>query len=94
MGFAEDIAKLSEQIRPRSENVFGEEATKQALILPFFSALGYDVWEPREVQPEYVSDAAKKKSGQFERVDYAIAVDQHSGQFLKQKLKPAFYRCV
>ena len=75
MGFAEDIAKLSEQIRPRSENVFGEEATKQALILPFFSALGYDVWEPREVQPEYVSDAAKKKSGQFEKVDYAIAID-------------------
>ena len=52
MGFAEDIAKLSEQIHPRSENVFGEEATKQALILPFLSALGYDVWEPREVQPE------------------------------------------
>jgi len=35
MGFAEDIVKLSEQIRPRPENVFGEEATKQALILPF-----------------------------------------------------------
>ena len=68
MGFAEDIAKLSEQIRPRSENVFGEEATKQALILPFFSALGYDVWEPREVQPEYVSDAAKKNQDDLKKL--------------------------
>jgi hypothetical protein len=42
-GFAEDIAKLSEQIRPRSESVLGEEATKQAFILPFLSALGYDI---------------------------------------------------
>ena len=75
MGFAEDIAKLSEQIRPRSENVLGEEATKQALILPFLSALGYDIWEPREVKPEFVSDAAKRRAGQFEKVDYAIAID-------------------
>ena len=75
MGFAEDIAKLSEQIRPRSENVLGEEATKQSLILPFLSALGYDIWEPREVKPEFVSDAAKRRAGQFEKVDYAIAID-------------------
>jgi hypothetical protein len=76
MGFTEDIAKVSEQVRKRSEQVVGEESTKQALILPFLSALGYDIWDPTEVMPEYISDAAKKKAGQFEKVDYAIAINE------------------
>jgi len=74
MVFVEDIARLSEQVRKRAESVSGEEATKQALILPFFNALGYDVWDPTEVLPEYISDAARKKAGQFEKVDYAISI--------------------
>lgn len=45
MGFSEDIAKLSEQVRKRVEQVVGEEATKMALIQPFLSVLGYDVSE-------------------------------------------------
>ena len=75
MVFTEDIARLSEQVRKRCESVSGEESTKQALILPFFNTLGYDVWNPSEVQPEYISDAARKKSGQFEKVDYAISIN-------------------
>jgi predicted type IV restriction endonuclease len=42
MGFAEDITKLSEQVRKRIDNVSGEESTKMSLIVPFLSALGYD----------------------------------------------------
>jgi len=53
MGFAEDIAKLSEQVRKRIDNVFGEEATKMALIVPFLSDLAYDVHDSSEVIPEY-----------------------------------------
>ncbi len=34
MGFAEDFAKLVEQVRKRADQVVGEEATKMALILP------------------------------------------------------------
>ena len=75
MTFTEDIARLSEQVRRRSDSVSGEEATKQALILPFFNALGYDVWDPTEVIPEYISDAATKRSGQFEKVDYAVSIN-------------------
>ncbi len=75
MVFVEDIARLSEQVRKRADSVSGEEATKQALILPFFNALGYDVWDPTEVMPEYISDAARKKAGQFEKVDYAISIN-------------------
>jgi hypothetical protein len=76
MGFIEDIAKLSEQVRKKADNVVGEDATKLSLILPFFNALGYDIWDPAEVLPEYISDAAtKKSSGHFEKVDYAIGIN-------------------
>jgi predicted type IV restriction endonuclease len=75
MGFTEEIAKLSEKVRSRAEQVIGEEATKMALIVPFLSSLGYDVYDPSEVKPEYIADFAIKKSGQFEKVDYAIAIN-------------------
>lgn len=73
MGFAEELRALSEQVRRRIANVKSEEATKQALILPFFQVLGYDIYDPSEVQPEFIADFAKKKAGgAFEKVDYAI----------------------
>lgn len=75
MGFTEDIAKLSERVRNRAEQVVGEEATKMALIVPFLSTLGYDVYDPSEVKPEYIADFAIRKAGQFEKVDYAIAIN-------------------
>jgi predicted type IV restriction endonuclease len=75
MAFSDDIARLAEQVCKRMDSITGEEATKQALILPFFNTLGYDVWDPIEVIPEYISDAAQKKAGQFEKVDYAIAIN-------------------
>jgi hypothetical protein len=75
MGFTEDIARLSEQVQKNADKVVGEQATKMSLIAPFFSALGYDVFDPSEVIPEYVADFATKKAGQFEKVDYAIAIN-------------------
>ncbi|PZV15181.1 MAG: restriction endonuclease subunit R [Leptolyngbya sp.] len=75
MVFVDDIAKVAEQVRKRAELVTGEESTKMGLIVPFFSALGYDVFDPEEVIPEFVADFATKKSGQFEKVDYAVAIN-------------------
>ncbi|WP_341530937.1 type I restriction endonuclease [Nostoc sp. UHCC 0302] len=75
MGFTEDITKLSEQVRKRADQVVGEEAAKMALIVPFLSALGYDVYDPSEVMPEYVADFATRRAGQFEKVDYALAIN-------------------
>ena len=49
-----------------------EEATKMALVVPFIDALGYDVYDPLEVVPEYTSDVGIKKG---EKVDYAIFKD-------------------
>ncbi len=53
----------------------GEEATKQALILPMLDALGYDIWNPAEVCPEYNADFAIKKLGQKEKVDLAVLLE-------------------
>ncbi|BBD55665.1 type I restriction endonuclease [Planktothrix agardhii] len=75
MVFVEDIAKVAEQVRKRAELVKGEEATKMGLIIPFLSILGYDVFDPTEVIPEFIADFATKKAGQFEKVDYAIAIN-------------------
>lgn len=60
MGFSEDIAKLADQVRKRFDHVAGEQSTKMALIVPFLSALGYAVYDPTEVIPEYVADFATK----------------------------------
>lgn len=49
-----------------------EEALKTAIVLPFLSALDYDVFNPAEVIPEFCADAVGKKG---EKVDYAIQVD-------------------
>lgn len=49
-----------------------EEAVKTAIVLPFFQALGYDIFNPAEVIPEFTADAVGKKG---EKVDYAIKVD-------------------
>jgi hypothetical protein len=49
-----------------------EEATKNAMILPFIQSLGYNVFDPQEVTPELVADVGTKKG---EKVDYAILKD-------------------
>lgn len=72
MELAEKINSLKERAAQLRENLKTEEATKNALILPFLSALGYDVFNPLEVVPEYVPDKGFKKD---ERVDYAVFKD-------------------
>lgn len=69
MEFSEKIAQLKEKAIVQKENLKSEEATKNALIMPFLNALGYDVFNPLEVVPEYLPDRVSKKD---ERIDYAI----------------------
>ncbi len=86
MGLFEDLRNLSEQIKKRQAHVKGEEATKQALVLPFLQVLGFDVYDPTEVRPEYVADFAKKKSsGQMEKIDYAITLKGDPAVFVECK---------
>ncbi len=53
-------------------NIATEEATKTALVMPFLQTLGYDVFNPSEVIPEFTADVGIKKG---EKVDYAICRD-------------------
>ncbi|WP_331000990.1 type I restriction endonuclease [Nostoc commune] len=82
-----DIVKLSEQVRKRFDQVVGEEATKMALIVPFLTALGYDVHDPSEVMPEYVADFATRRAGQFEKVDYALAINGSKVMLVEAKAR-------
>ena len=67
--FTEQIKSLSKRIDAIKDTLNTEEATKTALIMPFFQLLGYDVFNPLEFTPEFVADVGIKKG---EKVDYAI----------------------
>lgn len=69
MDFADQITQLANRVDKMKPQLLTEEATKNALIMPFIQALGYDVFDPSEVIPEYTSDIGTKKG---EKVDYAI----------------------
>jgi hypothetical protein len=72
MEFNEKIKQLSERAKDLKDALETEEATKNALIMPFIQSLGYDVFNPKEVVPEFTADIGIKKG---EKVDYAIFKD-------------------
>lgn len=72
MDFKDTIKQLAERIQKLKDNILTEEATKNAFIMPFINALGYDVFNPLEVVPEMVCDIVTKKG---EKIDYAIMKD-------------------
>ncbi|KKD00858.1 type I restriction endonuclease [Photobacterium halotolerans] len=70
MDFIERLQTLAKKVEQFSETLATEEATKNALVMPFLhSVLGYDVFNPQEVIPEFTADTATKKG---EKVDYAL----------------------
>ena len=70
MEFLARVNALSAKIQQQSAAIKTEEATKTAFVMPFInSVLGYDVFDPLEVIPEYICDVGTKKG---EKIDYAI----------------------
>ena len=70
MELMEKLRGLSEKIRQQGPGIKTEEATKNAFVMPFIhNILGYDVFDPNEVTPEFIADVGTKKG---EKVDYAI----------------------
>lgn len=65
------IADLATKLREHREILETEEAAKTTLVLPFLRALGYDIFNPSEVKPEFTCDVGTKKG---EKVDYALCV--------------------
>lgn len=72
MDFADRIRELSSRIPQQMPHIRTEEATKNALVMPFISSLGYNVFDPLEVTPELDADVGIKKG---EKVDYAVLKD-------------------
>jgi predicted type IV restriction endonuclease len=71
MDIAEKIRSLSARIEKQRASVLTEEACKTAFVMPFLSALGYDVFDPSVVIPEFTADVGTKKG---EKADYAIRI--------------------
>lgn len=70
MEIHERIAALATKVSNQASAIGTEEATKNAFVMPFISTiLGYDVFDPLEVVPEFTADVGIKKG---EKVDYAI----------------------
>jgi predicted type IV restriction endonuclease len=72
MDFKDEIKLFGDRVEKLKDQIQTEEATKNAFIMPFIKALGYDVFNPFEVMPEFVADIGIKKG---EKVDYAIVKD-------------------
>jgi predicted type IV restriction endonuclease len=72
MDFRDQIKVLGERVAKLKDQILTEEATKNAFVMPFLQALGYDIFNPEEVVPEFVADLGIKKG---EKIDYAVLKD-------------------
>lgn len=72
MDLATRVLELQKRALDHREVLLTEEAAKTALVMPFLQSLGYDVFNPSEVVPEFTADVGTKKG---EKVDYAICND-------------------
>jgi hypothetical protein len=60
-----------------------EEATKNALVMPFIAALGYNVFNPLEVIPEFDAGVAGRKD---QKADYAIKINDSIAILIECKM--------
>ena len=81
MAFADIVRTLGNQIEERRHHVITEEAVKQALILPFLGALGFDIYNPAELIPEYKAGWAKNN----EKIDYCLCLHGKACLFVEAK---------
>lgn len=73
MEFEESVNQIASKIADLKDSIDTEEATKNAFIMPFIGqVLGYDVFNPNEVVPEFTADVGVKRN---EKVDYALVLD-------------------
>lgn len=73
MGFADNVYEIAKKVRDIKATIETEEATKNAFVMPFIAkVLGYDVFNPNEVVPEFTADVGTKRG---EKIDYAVMQD-------------------
>ena len=81
MNLIETIETLNKVVNDNKDLIKNEESTKQFLILPLLKGLGYDIYSPQEVTPEFTADFHKKN----EKVDYAISINGTPKIFVEAK---------
>ena len=69
MDFKDQIKQIAERINRVKDSIQTEEATKMSMIAPVIQALGYDIFDPQQVVPEFTCDIGIKKG---EKIDYAL----------------------
>jgi hypothetical protein len=80
----EQIEGYVRRVRELCEHVRGnEQATKQSLIGPFLTLLGYDLTDPRECIPEYRADFGKDRSAK--PIDWAFLQKNAFAFFVEAK---------
>ena len=72
MDLIDQLRILATRITNTRDLIQTEEATKNSMIMPLIQLLGYNVFDPLEVTPEFVADIGTKKG---EKVDYAILLN-------------------
>jgi hypothetical protein len=82
MDLADHLLQIASRIPSQVQHLLTEEATKNALVLPFLNGLGYNVFDPTEVIPEFVADVGTKKG---EKVDYVIMRDGKASLLIECK---------
>lgn len=97
--FKEQLSAIIKHIQAFHQDILTEEGAKTAFILPFIHfVLGYDIFNPLTVMPEYNSDFGTKKG---EKVDYAILMNgtpviliecKHAGDKLNIENTSQLYR--
>ncbi len=75
MELSNQIEKLAAKFKKYPEEYYQNiEATKYSFVLPFLDMLGYDLFDPNEVEPDFAAKGSSDDSGV--KVDYAVRVDE------------------
>ena len=78
------LAAYVKRVRDMHERVRGnEQATKQSIIGPLFTALGYDLTDPQECVPEFKADFGPGRS--TKPIDWAFFANERPVFFVEAK---------
>ena len=72
MELAQKLSTLRDRAEDQAPSLNTKEKTRNALLLPFFQALGYDPFDVREVEP---GPTVELSDGGSKAVDYAVNID-------------------
>lgn len=81
MPFSEELSRIRSRAGKASD-LATEEAAKNALVMPLLRALGFDVFDPEVVIPEFTADVGTKKG---EKVDYALRINGELSMLIECK---------